>query len=140
MRGFTFALAIVLAIASTEATRFTKCDLARRLKLHGAPNYDEWTCIADVNTDGYFDTEWKNGDGFGLWEISAREWCKDPSFPAGANRCGFDCERFRDGFLTDDLRCLREIHADRSFYGFNGWFRRFRKCPNLSTYLAECGL
>lgn len=36
------AVAIVLALASMgDAIRFSKCDLARRLKLHGAANYDE---------------------------------------------------------------------------------------------------
>jgi len=138
---FAVTLAVVLSMVSLgESVQMTKCDLAKRLKLHGAPNYAEWVCIADVNTGGTFDTAWTKGDDFGLWEISSREWCKDSKYPEAPNMCNFDCTRFNDGFLTDDLRCLNQIHAERGFFGFQGWFRRFRACPNINTYLNECGL
>ncbi|CAG7834745.1 unnamed protein product [Allacma fusca] len=97
---FTAIVLVVLALAGipnvlAQPGRFTsRCKLAYDLRDHGVANLAAWVCLADVHTNGRFDNLHKQGDGYGLWEISAKNWCRDGLFRSKeSSRCNLDCDR-----------------------------------------------
>ncbi|CRL06916.1 CLUMA_CG019623, isoform A [Clunio marinus] len=105
---------------------YDRCDLARELYYqHDIAMKDvaTWVCIA--NYESAFDTSaigrlnWDGSNDHGLFQISDIYWCGD-----SGKSCGLKCTDLRDNDITDDVKCIKTIHAEHqriSGDGFTAW-------------------
>ncbi|KAH8019263.1 hypothetical protein HPB51_018606 [Rhipicephalus microplus] len=88
-------LAALVALPSSWAKVFEKCELARELLyVHGFPEdqIPQWVCIAEheslFNSSAVGHMNWDGSADHGLFQINDRYWC---SPPGPKNECYIDC-------------------------------------------------
>lgn len=103
---------------------YKRCELANELRnVHNIPidQIHTWVCIA--NHESRFDTSAigrLNADGsldHGLFQISDIYWCTNDGVGKGCNAA---CSDFRDGDISDDIRCVQQIYDEHQRLFQNG--------------------
>lgn len=127
---------------------YERCELARELRYVHDIAEDQvptWVCIAKhessyrtavvghLNADG-------SGD-HGIFQISDIYWCSLGSGGDG-KACGLSCDALEDSDITNDVKCMLQIHkehAQLSGDGFNAWAVYEPSCRGRSdTFVADC--
>uniref|UniRef100_A0A1B0DCE0 lysozyme n=1 Tax=Phlebotomus papatasi TaxID=29031 RepID=A0A1B0DCE0_PHLPP len=121
-------LAIVifgLVLGFSNARRYEFCELARELARYFPRNdLPNWMCL--IQSESNYDTRAinrHNTDGswdYGLFQINDRYWCAG-QYIGGKNICGINCETLLDAGLGYQIDCIKTIHREHGFYGWEGW-------------------
>jgi hypothetical protein len=122
---------------------YERCELARELKhVHNIPmeTIGTWVCIAkhesNFNTSAIGRLNWDGSEDHGLFQISDIYWCGE-----NGKSCGLKCEELRDNDITNDVECIKQIHAEHtrlSGDGFTAW-AVYPRCKGQSTmYIDGC--
>uniref|UniRef100_A0A240SWY4 lysozyme n=1 Tax=Glossina morsitans morsitans TaxID=37546 RepID=A0A240SWY4_GLOMM len=136
----TVAVATFIVFNNVEQIEPTKISLSDRNGIVPPfwPNLNEvaqWVCIAQ-ETSG-LNSSLRSLDSHGLFQINERFWCS----PSGSG-CNVECDKLRDDHITDDLACVKIIHAEHqriSGDGYTAWPVYQRSCRNQSFfYIKNC--
>lgn len=127
---------------------YERCELARELRyIHDISEVHvaTWVCIAKHESSyrtavvGH-----RNADGsgdHGLFQISDIYWCSLGSDGDG-KACGLSCDALEDSDITNDVKCMLQIHAEHtrlSGDGFNAWAVYEPYCRGRSDhFVADC--
>lgn len=125
---------------------YSACELAHELMdRHGMEREEvaTWVCIAqhesNFNTSAVGRLNADGSEDHGLFQISDLFWCDDK--PLG---CAVTCAQLRDSDITDDVKCIRKIHAEHerlSGDGFTAWTVYNLYCRgDMENYVSGCGL
>lgn len=125
---------------------YERCELARELRnVHNVPldQIHTWVCIA--SHESRFDTSVigrLNADGsldHGLFQISDIYWCSNSGVGKGCNAA---CSDFRNTDISDDVRCIRTIHAEHQRLfgnGFHAWAVYEPHCRHITNqFTSDC--
>lgn len=119
---------------------YERCELARELKyVYNIPDVQiaTWVCIAQHGSS--YNTSAAGIGTHGLFQVSDEYWC---SPPGKGWACGLTCAELKDGDISNDLECVRNIydeHTRLSGDGFNAWTVYPRYCKDrVYTYLDGC--
>jgi lysozyme C len=126
-----------------EGKVYERCELARELLYqHDIPMKDiaTWVCIAKhesgFNTSAIGRLNWDGSEDHGLFQISDIYWCGE-----SGKSCGAKCPEFRDNNIANDVKCIKQIHAEHtrlSGDGFTAW-AVYPRCKGQSAqYLENC--
>uniref|UniRef100_A0A672ZX16 lysozyme n=1 Tax=Sphaeramia orbicularis TaxID=375764 RepID=A0A672ZX16_9TELE len=91
---------LLLAVAVTDARRFTACEWARTLKANGMAGYRgvslaDWVCVTYHESRYNTAAVNHNSDGskdYGIFQLNSHYWCSDGG-ESVANGCGITCDR-----------------------------------------------
>lgn len=132
-------------VNSSPGKVYTKCELAQELYYKHDVPWDQiptWICIAKqesgFNTSAIGRLNWDGSEDHGLFQISDLYWCTHGS---SGKACGLSCEDLRDDDISDDVRCIKQIHVEHtrlSGNGFNAWTTYSRCRGDLSSYVDKC--
>lgn len=124
-----------------EGKVYERCELARELlNQHQVPmdQIATWVCIAKhesaFNTSAIGRLNWDGSEDHGLFQISDIYWCGE-----SGKACGVQCSEMRDNDITDDIRCIRQIHTEHqrlSGDGFNAW-AVYPRCKGQSASFID---
>uniref|UniRef100_A0A336LPC4 lysozyme n=1 Tax=Culicoides sonorensis TaxID=179676 RepID=A0A336LPC4_CULSO len=124
---------------------YSKCELAQELHYkHKIPlsQIPTWVCIAKhesgFNTSAIGRLNWDGSEDHGLFQISDIYWCTHGS---SGKACNLACEDLRDNDITDDVKCIKQIHEEHtrlSGDGFNAWTVYPRCRGDLTSYVDKC--
>ncbi|XP_055973886.1 lysozyme C, milk isozyme-like [Sorex fumeus] len=148
MRSILVISLLSCFFAAYEAKKFSKCELAKKLKAEGMDGYHgyslaNWICLAEhesnYNTKAF---NGKNSDGssdYGIFQLNNRWWCTDNKYPS-AHGCNMACNKFMDENIDDDITCAKRVVKDPN--GMSAWVGWVKHCKgkDLSNYLAGCNL
>ena len=126
-----------------EGKVYERCELARELLYQHQIPMEEiatWTCIAKhesaFNTSAIGRLNWDGSEDHGLFQISDIYWCGE-----SGKACGVKCSELRDNDISNDVNCIKQIHAEHtrlSGDGFNAW-AVYPRCKGQSTeYINGC--
>lgn len=133
-------------VQKTVGKIYGRCELANELRYtHNVPleQIHTWVCIA--NHESRFDTSAigrLNADGsldHGLFQISDIYWCLNDGVGKGCNAA---CTDFRNADISDDIRCIQQIHEEHQRLfgnGFHAWTVYEPHCRHVSAqYTSDC--
>uniref|UniRef100_A0A672ZXY9 lysozyme n=1 Tax=Sphaeramia orbicularis TaxID=375764 RepID=A0A672ZXY9_9TELE len=91
---------LLLAVAVTDARRFTACEWARTLKANGMAGYRgvslaDWVCVTYHESRYNTAAVNHNSDGskdYGIFQLNSHYWCSDGG-ESVANGCGITCDQ-----------------------------------------------
>uniref|UniRef100_A0A672ZXY3 lysozyme n=1 Tax=Sphaeramia orbicularis TaxID=375764 RepID=A0A672ZXY3_9TELE len=138
---------LLLAVAVTDARRFTACEWARTLKANGMAGYRgvslaDWVCVTYHESRYNTAAVNHNSDGskdYGIFQLNSHYWCSDGG-ESVANGCGITC----DQLLTDDvsvaIRCAKTVVRDPNGLGVMWGSSNSCKDQDNSGYIADCRL
>lgn len=121
-------ISFVHPVSQKTGKIYDRCELAKELRYkHNMPRdqLHMWVCIA--HHESSFNTAAVgrlNADGsgdHGLFQISDLYWC---SLTGTDKACGAPCSHFEDADITDDVKCIKKIHAEHQLIqgdGFRAW-------------------
>lgn len=128
---------------TSEGKVYGRCELARELYYqHKMPieQIPTWVCIVKhesaFNTSAVGRLNWDGSEDHGLFQISDIYWCG-----ANGKSCGAQCSEFRNDDISDDVKCVKKIHAEHqrlSGDGFNAWTVYPRCKDQSSQYTQGC--
>lgn len=126
-----------------EGKVYERCDLARELHYQhkiAIEHIATWVCIAKhesaFNTSAVGRLNWDGSEDHGLFQISDIYWCGDDG-----KACDVKCSELRDDDISNDVRCIKKIHAEHqrlSGDGFNAWAVYPRCKGNSKQYAQGC--
>lgn len=134
------------AIEKGNGKVYNRCELAKKLLALGVPKKQlgTWVCIA--KHESRFDTSavgHLNADGsgdHGIFQISDLFWCSVTNHNDKA--CGVPCSKFEDSDITDDVECIKKIHAEHQRLfgnGFQAWAVYEPHCKHTTfQYVSDC--
>lgn len=124
-----------------EGKVYERCELARELHYQHKVSPDQiatWVCIAKhesaFNTSAIGRLNWDGSEDHGLFQISDIYWCGETG-----KSCGVRCEALRNNDITDDVKCMQQIHAEHqrlSGDGFTAW-AVYPRCKGQSDSFVE---
>lgn len=124
-----------------EGKVYDRCELARELHYQHNIQMDHiatWVCIAKhesgFNTSAIGRLNWDGSEDHGLFQISDIYWCGNDG-----KACGVSCPQLRDNDISNDVKCIKKIHAEHqrlSGDGFNAW-AVYPRCKESSQQYAE---
>lgn len=113
------------SVKKVEPKIYERCELARELKFqHNIPmeQISTWVCIAkhesDFNTAAVGRLNYDGSGDHGIFQISDLFWC---STEYKGLACNKKCSEFEDNNITDDVKCIKQIHAEHSRLSGNGF-------------------
>lgn len=96
---------------------YQRCELARELRSLNIPLDEISTLVCIAYHESKLTTSKVSGHGeYGLFQILEGKWCSSNDISAVG--CEISCERLRDKNITDDVECVKKIHA---LLGFSPW-------------------
>lgn len=130
----------------TKEKIYEPCELADELfNRHSIPieQIATWICIAkhesNFNTAAVGYLNWDGSGDHGLFQISDLYWC---GINGPGKACSATCSDFEDDDITDDVQCIKQIHAEHqrlSGNGFNAWAVYQPYCQgDVSSYIDNC--
>ncbi|KAI9586779.1 hypothetical protein GQX74_002626 [Glossina fuscipes] len=129
---------ILFSLRKTSSKTFERCEFANILRYYYELNLDEvaqWVCIAQEASG--LNSDLRSLDSHGLFQINERFWCSPPG-----SGCNIECDKLRDDHITDDLACVKIIHAEHqriSGDGYTAWPVYQHSCQNQSfAYIENC--
>ncbi|XP_069968208.1 uncharacterized protein [Bactrocera oleae] len=136
-----------LALPAAKGKIFKECELAQELYYKHKMSMEQiptWVCIAKHESS--FNTAAVgrlNADGsadHGLFQISDLYWCAHEKY--GGKACNIPCHKLLDSDISDDVQCIKTIHAEHtriSGDGFTAWTVYNRNCRNQRLErIASC--
>lgn len=98
-------------------------------------------CIAkhesNFNTSAIGRLNWDGSEDHGLFQISDIYWCG-----TNGKACNAQCSEFEDSDISDDIKCIKQIHEEHtrlSGDGFNAWTVYKPKCKGRSeSFIKGC--
>uniref|UniRef100_A0A1A9VFF1 lysozyme n=1 Tax=Glossina austeni TaxID=7395 RepID=A0A1A9VFF1_GLOAU len=125
-------------LTKTSSKTFERCEFANILRYYYNLDLDEvaqWVCIAHEASG--LNSSLRSLDSHGLFQINEQSWCSPPG-----TGCNVECDKLRDDHITDDLACVKVIHAEhqrKSGDGYTAWPAYQRSCRNQSfAYIENC--
>uniref|UniRef100_A0A1A9ULV5 lysozyme n=1 Tax=Glossina austeni TaxID=7395 RepID=A0A1A9ULV5_GLOAU len=129
---------ILFSLTKTSSKTFERCEFANILRYYYNLDLDEvaqWVCIAQEASG--LNSSLRSLDSHGLFQINEQSWCSPPG-----TGCNVECDKLRDDHITDDLACVKVIHAEhqrKSGDGYTAWPAYQRSCRNQSfAYIENC--
>uniref|UniRef100_A0A1B0AVU7 lysozyme n=1 Tax=Glossina palpalis gambiensis TaxID=67801 RepID=A0A1B0AVU7_9MUSC len=129
---------ILFSLTKTSSKTFERCEFANILRYYYELDLDEvarWVCIAQEASG--LNSDLRSLDSHGLFQINERSWCSPPG-----SGCNIECDKLRDDHITDDLACVKIIHAEHqriSGDGYTAWPVYQHSCHNQSfAYIENC--
>lgn len=123
-------IVFVLSIAVAVGKFYERCELATEMRdKHSVPidQVGNWVCEAHYATNFTTSTSSENESGIFLIHNS---WCA----PNGG--CEADCDNFLDDDISDDVACMKKIHAALGY--FKGWGKYSENnCGNRSSEFIQ---
>lgn len=122
---------------------YERCELARELRFKHNIQMDHiatWVCIAkhesNFNTSAIGRLNWDGSEDHGLFQISDIYWCGE-----SGKACGLTCDELEDNDITNDVECIKTIHAEHTRLfgdGFQAW-AVYPRCRGQSeSYISGC--
>ena len=124
-----------------EGKVYERCELARELLYQYNIPMEQiatWVCIAKhesaFNTSAIGRLNWDGSEDHGLFQISDIYWCGE-----SGKSCGAKCSEFRNNDISDDVKCIKQIHQEHqrlSGDGFNAW-AVYPRCKGSAQPFAD---
>lgn len=113
------------SVKKVQPKIYERCELARELRFNHSIPIDEistWVCIAkhesNFNTAAIGRLNYDGSGDHGIFQISDLFWC---STEYKGLACNVKCSELEDNNLTDDVKCIKQIHAEHSRISGNGF-------------------